>query len=76
MHLARLALLDGGHDEAGATQDDLPSGPAIHRQLELPFAHVVRPRQLNTLRALDAVRLSWKERKEERLLVYGQCHVC
>lgn len=29
MHLPRLALLDRGDDEAGAAQDDLPSGPAV-----------------------------------------------
>ena len=31
MHLPRLALLDGGDDEAGAAQDNLPPGPAVHR---------------------------------------------
>lgn len=49
MHLPRLALLDGGDDEAGAAQDDLPPGPAVDRQLELPFPNVVRPRQLDPL---------------------------
>lgn len=43
VHLPRLALLDGGDDEAGAAQDDLPPGPAVDRQLELPFPNVVCP---------------------------------
>lgn len=29
VHLPRLALFDRGYDEAGAAQDDLPSGPAV-----------------------------------------------
>lgn len=29
VHLPRLTLLDRGDDEAGAAQDDLPSGPAV-----------------------------------------------
>ena len=65
MHLARLALLDGGDDEAGATEDDLPPGPAVHRELELPLAHVVRPRQLHALRALDALGLTWRTHKHK-----------
>lgn len=30
MHLARVAVFDGGDDEAGATQDDLASGPPVY----------------------------------------------
>ena len=63
MHLARLALLDGGDDEAGAAEDDLPPGPAVHRELELPLAHVVRPRQLHALRTLNALGLTWRSHK-------------
>lgn len=44
VHLPGLAVLDGGDDEAGAAQDDLPPGPAVDRELELPFTHVVRSR--------------------------------
>lgn len=43
VHLPRLALLDRGDDEAGATQDHLSSGPAVDRELELPFPNVVCP---------------------------------
>ena len=31
VHLSRLAFFDRGDDEAGATQDDLPSRPAVDR---------------------------------------------
>lgn len=31
VHLPRLALLDGGDDQAGAAQDDLSPGPAVDR---------------------------------------------
>lgn len=41
MHLPCLTLLDRGDNEAGATKDDLPSGPAVDWQLELPFPNVV-----------------------------------
>lgn len=30
MHLSRLAVFDRRDDEAGAAQDDLPSGPAVN----------------------------------------------
>lgn len=43
MHLPRLAVLDGGDDEAGAAQDDLTSGPTVDWELELPFPNVVSP---------------------------------
>lgn len=49
VHLPGLALLDGGDDEAGAAEDDLPFGPAVDRQLEFPFPNIVSPRQLDTL---------------------------
>lgn len=49
VHLPRLALLDGGNDETGAAQNDLSPGPAVHRQLELPFPNVVGARQLDPL---------------------------
>lgn len=49
MHLPRLALLDGGNDETGAAQNDLTSGPAVHRQLELPFPNIISARQLDPL---------------------------
>lgn len=49
VHLPRLALLDGGDNETGAAQNDLSSGPAVHRQLELPFPNVIGARQLDPL---------------------------
>lgn len=61
VHLPRLALLDGGDDETGAAQDDLPPGPAVHRQLELPFPNIISARQLDPLRALDALGLPCKK---------------
>lgn len=67
MHLPRLAVLHGGDDEAGAAQDDLTPGPAVDRQLELPFADVVRPRQLDSLRALDALGLPCAHQEKEEL---------
>lgn len=72
VHLPRLALLDRGNDEAGATQDDLPSGPAVHRELQLPFTDVVCPGQLDPLGALDVLWLLWKE-KEKRERERGTC---
>lgn len=66
MHLPHLAVLHGGDDEAGAAQDDLASGPAVDWQLELPFAHVVRPRELDSLRALDALGLPCAQQDKER----------
>lgn len=64
VHLPRLALLDRGDDEAGAAQNDLPPGPAVDRQLELPLADVVRPGQLDPLGALDALGLPCKKEEE------------
>lgn len=49
VHLPRLALLDGGDNETGAAQNDLASGPAVHRQLELPFPNIIGARQLDAL---------------------------
>lgn len=66
VHLPRLAVLHGGDDEAGAAQDDLTSGPAVDWQLELPFANVVRPRELDSLGALDALGLPCAQRDRER----------
>lgn len=67
VHLPRLAVLHGGDDEAGAAQDDLASGPAVDWQLELPFANVVRPRELDSLRALDALGLPCAHQDKEEL---------
>lgn len=67
MHLARVAVFDGGDNEAGATKDHLASGPAVDWQLEFPFADIIRPRQLHAFRALDAVGLSWNTHKEREL---------
>lgn len=61
VHLPRLALLDRGDDETGAAQNDLTPGPAVHRQLELPFSNIVSARQLDPLRALDALGLPCKK---------------
>lgn len=67
VHLPRLAVLHGGDDEAGATQDDLTPGPAVDWQLELPFADVVRPRELHSLRALNALGLPCAQQDKEEL---------
>lgn len=38
MHLPRQAVLDRGHDEAGAAEDDLPLRPFVQLRLALPDA--------------------------------------
>lgn len=38
MHLPRQAVLDGGHDETGAAEDDLPLRPFVQLRLALPHA--------------------------------------
>lgn len=65
VHLPRLALLDRGDDEAGAAKDNLPPGPAVDGQLQLPFADVVHPRQLDPLGALDVLGFPWITRERE-----------
>lgn len=63
MHLPRLTLLNRGDNEAGAAEDDLSSGPAVDRQLELPFPYVICARQLHALRALDGLGLPYIEER-------------
>lgn len=72
VHLPRLALLDGGDDETGAAQNDLASGPAVHRQLELPFPDVIGARQLDPLRALNALGLPCKTEKRALFMAAEQ----
>lgn len=38
VHLPRQAVLDGGHDETGAAEDDLPLRPFVQLRLALPHA--------------------------------------
>lgn len=61
VHLASVGVFDGGDDEAGATQGDLPLGPAVDGQRQLPFPHVEHPGELHALRAADTPGLPWGE---------------
>lgn len=38
MHLPRQAVLDGGHDQTGAAEDDLPLRPFVQLRLALSDA--------------------------------------
>lgn len=67
MHLPGLALPHRRDYQAGATKDDLPPGPAVDWELKLPFSNIVRPRQLDPLRILDALGFSWKQRTSQML---------
>lgn len=67
VHLPRLALLDWGDNETGAAQNDLTSGPAVHRQLQLPFPNIIGARQLDPLWALNALGLPCKKEKKKSL---------
>lgn len=75
MHLPRLALFNGGDDEASAAQDDLSSGPAVDRQLKLPFSNVVCPRQLDPLWALDTLRFPWEQEKKRDIVWLAACQI-
>lgn len=66
VHLAGVGVFHGRDDEAGAAQRDLTLRPAVHRQRQLPFAHVEHAGKLHALRAAHAARLTWKERERQR----------
>lgn len=63
VHLSGVGVLHRRHNEAGSAQRDLTLGPAVHRQSQLPFAHVEHAGQLHALRAPHAARLTCGGRK-------------
>lgn len=65
VHLAGVGVFHRRDDEAGAAQRDLTLRPAVHRQRQLPFAHVEHAGKLHALRAAHAARLTWKERERD-----------
>lgn len=55
MHLPGEAVLDGGDDQAGAAQDDLPLRPLV--QLRLALAHAEHALQQRAVQLVRAQRL-------------------
>lgn len=66
VHLAGVGVFHRRDDEAGAAQRDLTLRPAVHRQRQLPFAHVEHAGKLHALRAAHAARLTWKKRERHK----------